>query len=92
MPDELISLWRIQFSRQAQKTLRRLDRVLRTRLDKAIQELAHNPFPTNSRKLVGAENDYRLRIGNWRVIYTLYEQQVVILVVKIAPRGQVYKK
>jgi len=49
--------WQVLISHQAEKTLRRLDASLRIRLDKAMQALASDPFPANSRKLVGYEDD-----------------------------------
>ncbi len=92
MSDESRPVWQVLISHEAEKTLRRLDRPLRERLDRAIRHLAEDPFPANSRKLVGYSEDYRLRVGDWRIIYTVRQQQLVILVVKVAPRGQAYKK
>lgn len=92
MSDDLQPIWQVLISHQAEKTLRRLDATLRARIDQAIHGLASDPFPANSRKLVGYADDYRLRVGDWRIIYTVRQQQLVILVVKIASRGQVYKK
>lgn len=91
MSEERSKEWQVLISRQAEKVKRRLDKPARKRLDKAIQGLAQNPYPSNSRKLVGYENHYRLRVGNWRVIYTVRKQQLIVLVIKIAPRGQAYK-
>ena len=45
----------------------------------------------NAKKLVG-QPGFRLRIGDWRVVYELEDDRLVVLVVRIAPRGQVYKR
>ena len=84
--------WQVMIERRAEKVMRRLDKSLRKRLDNAIQALANNPYPSNSRKLVGKSNHYRLRVGDWRIIYTIRQQVMVILVVKIAPRDKAYNK
>ncbi len=91
MNDPKSTDWQVIIHRQAEKAMRRLDRPLRKRLDKAIQSLAQNPYPPNSRQLVGYKNDYRLRVGSWRIIYTVREEKLVIVVIKVASRGQVYK-
>ncbi|NKQ37678.1 MAG: type II toxin-antitoxin system RelE/ParE family toxin [Chloroflexi bacterium] len=83
--------WRIHIERQPQRTLRRLPKTLGQRIDRAILELAHNPRPANSRKLVGFANMYRIRVGDWRVIYTIKDDQLLILVIRIAPRGSAYR-
>ncbi len=84
--------WTVLLDHRAEKIIKRLDKTTRKRVDKAIRELAHNPYPPNSRKLVGYEHHHRLRVGSWRIIYTIRKQQLVILIVKVAPRGQVYKR
>jgi mRNA interferase RelE/StbE len=57
-----------------------------------IEQVAVDPFASisNAKKLQG-RSGYRLRIGDWRVIYEINRDEVVILVLKIAPRGEVYK-
>ncbi len=82
--------WRIHIERQPQRTLRHLSKTLGQRIDRAILKLADNPRPANSRKLVGFGNLYRIRVGDWRVVYTIKDDQLLILVIRIAPRGSVY--
>jgi len=53
--------------------------------------LSQNPRPPNSRKLVGYDDLYRLRVGDWRIIYAIQNEELIILVIKIAPRGEVYQ-
>lgn len=52
--------------------------------------MAHGQH-NNARKRVG-QPGFRLRIGDWRVVYELEDDRLVVLVVRIAPRGQVYKR
>ena len=57
-----------------------------------IESLAENPMASNNnvRKLTNHPG-YRLRVGEWRVVYTVHEQALIIAVVRIAPRGDVYQ-
>ena len=57
-----------------------------------IESLAENPMASNNnvRKLTNHPG-YRLRVGEWRVVYTVHEQALLIAVVRIAPRGDVYQ-
>ena len=59
---------------------------------KKMEQVAVDPFASilNATKLQG-RSGYRLQIGDWRVIYEINKDQVVIIVMKIAPRGEVYK-
>jgi mRNA interferase RelE/StbE len=77
--------------RQVEKVLRRLPREVLTRVDRLLVGLADDPRPVGCKKLKGYENLYRIRVGDWRVVYAVEEDQLIVLVVEIAPRGQAYR-
>ncbi len=77
--------------RQAEKALRRLPKDLLTRFDRLLLSLADEPRPAGCKKLRGYENLYRLRVGDWRLIYAIEDDQLVVLVIEIAPRGEAYR-
>lgn len=83
--------WRILMARQPEKMLHRLPQNVGERIDQAILSLADDPRPPGSKKLVGYEDLYRIRVGDWRIVYTIRDEQLLILVVRIAPRGTVYR-
>jgi mRNA interferase RelE/StbE len=56
-----------------------------------IRSLATNPFPEGSRKLVGGEFTYRIRVGDYRVTYQIYRQREVIEIDRIRHRKDVYR-
>lgn len=58
---------------------------------RALCFLETNPRPIGSKKLVGREG-YRLRVGHYRIIYSIYDQELLVLVIDINTRADVYKK
>ena len=52
---------------------------------------ADDPHPANSRKLEGYHDLYRLRVGDWRIIYQVINDQLLILVLEVGSRGEVYR-
>jgi mRNA interferase RelE/StbE len=80
----------VRYSRDASRTLKRIDRRTARRIRDKIDVLATHPdaLANNVSALKGEAGLMRLRIGGWRVIYT--DDLVVLLVLKVAPRGSVY--
>lgn len=76
----------IQYSKRAVKVIDRMDKPTKQRMRKAIEGLPYGDIVP----LEGADGYYRLRVGDWRVIFS-YIDDSSILVSKIAPRGEVYK-
>lgn len=86
-----MALYRITFKARAQKELRKLPQNISERVEKAIDELANNPRPRNSKKLINRDNSWRLRIGNYRVLYEIYDNEIKVLIVRIRHRRDVYE-
>ena len=84
-------MYKIIIKKEAAKSLNRLPRNPAKTIREKIEAIAANPYAEhpNAKKLQGREG-YRLRVGDWRVIYEIQDDQLVILVLKIAPRGEVY--
>ncbi|HEY5721078.1 MAG TPA: type II toxin-antitoxin system RelE/ParE family toxin [Allosphingosinicella sp.] len=82
---------RIEYSRDAAATLARIDRATSKRIRRKVAQLAIEPgaLANNVKALKGGGGLMRLRVGDWRVIYT--EDLVVLLVVRVAPRGSAYE-
>ena len=80
---------KVFLSRKAAKVLDEAPPELRRRLDEKISELSLTPFPAGCRKLRGAQDSYRIRVGDIRVLYTILAKDE-ILVFKIARRESAY--
>jgi len=81
---------KVDYSRDALKTLRMVDAVTAKRLQQKVAQFAASPASlTNQvKRLKGEDNLWRLRVGDWRVIFS--QDFVVVYVVRIAPRGRAY--
>ena len=82
--------WKIIIHRKAEKALKHLDGSILERIRQAIRELKNDPRPQGYKKIVGYENLYRIRVGDWRIIYAIEDDQLIILVLEVGPRGGVY--
>jgi mRNA interferase RelE/StbE len=85
-------VYKITYTTQAAKALLKMPRNIAQLIREKMEQVAVDSFASiaNSKKLQG-RSGYRLRVGDWRVIYEINKDQVVIIVMKIAPRGEVYK-
>jgi len=85
-------VYKITYTTQAAKALLKMPRNIAQLIREKMEQVAVDPFASisNAKKLQ-ARSGYRLRVGDWRVIYEINTDQVVIIVMKISPRGEVYK-
>jgi mRNA interferase RelE/StbE len=83
--------YRITLTGTAVKERERLDETVRERIDRAIRSLGEAPRPPGVKKLAGSQRDWRIRIGDYRVLYEIDDQQEVITIWRIAHRRQVYR-
>ncbi len=84
--------YRIAFARKAEKALMGLPIQTKKNIARQLDKLSLNPHPPGSRKLQGEDDLYRIRAGDWRIIYTVIEESCVILVVKIGHRRDIYER
>jgi mRNA interferase RelE/StbE len=81
----------VALERAAARFLLRLrDAKLKKRLDDAIEALSDDPRPQGCRKLAGTSDRYRIRVGDYRIIYRVDDGKVVVLVLLIGHRREVY--
>lgn len=83
--------WRVELTKSAAKDLRGIDRQWIPRILAVIESLETEPRPVGCRKLVGSEHTYRVRVGDYRVIYEIQDERLIILVVRIRHRRDVYR-
>ena len=82
----------IQWKSSAKKELRKIDRTKISKILKDIEALSQEPYPTNHKKILGTEHIYRIKIGNYRVIYSVENQKLIIEIIRVRHRKEVYRK
>jgi mRNA interferase RelE/StbE len=86
-----VAKYSLEIKQSAQKELDALDETLFIRIDRKILALADNPRPTGCKKLKGYKDQWRIRSGDWRVVYIIDDAAKLISVTRIAHRREVYE-
>ena len=86
-----MACYTIELKPKAAKELRKLPIPIIRKIASKIDQLALNPYPKGCKKLTGSEHSYRVRIGDYRVIYTVFDDKLIIQVIKIGHRKDIYR-
>ncbi len=81
----------IEFSKRVEKDLKNIDKIIAKRCLIEIEKLKENPFPRDVIKVKGEENVFRIRVGKYRILYEVYHERKIVLIVKIDKRERVYE-
>ena len=82
--------YRVEFAPLARRQVKKLAGEIQKRIIARIEELASNPRPYDVRKLVAEENLYRVRVGEYRAVYQIRDRELIVLIVKVGHRREVY--
>lgn len=82
----------VELTRSAKKDVLALDDDTYERVSEAISELRHNLRPTDARKLRGREDAWRIRIGEYRIVYTVDDAQRTVSIFRVKHRREAYRK
>ena len=83
--------YRIEVSATAERQIRKLPRADQLRVVRAVQALSTDPRPPGCRKLSGYEDVFRVRIGRYRVLYSIEGRRLVIILLKVGDRKDIYR-
>jgi len=83
--------YNIEVSLTAEKQLRKLSQKDQISVLKRIQELSGDPRSNPSRKLRGQNNVYRVRVANYRILYSIEDKHLIIIILKVGHRRDVYR-
>lgn len=81
----------VQYDPKALKELAKLDKPAARRIIKALDALGIDPHPSSSRPLVGHTDLWRIRVGDYRVVYTVTEAEPVVLALRVAHRSTAHR-
>jgi len=80
--------YRVELSPPAAKDLKHLPLQVCQRLEPDILALADNPYPEGARKIQGTERAYRIRAGSYRIVYEVYKEQQIVVILRVARRSK----
>ncbi|MFV0405646.1 MAG: type II toxin-antitoxin system RelE family toxin [Propioniciclava sp.] len=83
--------YEITYARSVLKSLRKLDRTVAQRILRAVDALAQDPRPQGCLQLSGGDGELRIRVGDYRVVYDVRDEELIVLVLRLAHRREVYR-
>jgi mRNA interferase RelE/StbE len=83
--------YRVFITPSADRVIAKLPQDVRRRVADRIAALAENPRPPGSVKLTG-EDTYRIRVGDYRILYSIHDDQLIVMVIDVGHRGDVYRR
>lgn len=83
--------YQVEVTHSAVKDLRRIDRTWIPKICQAIEKLGSETRPNGCKKLEGADRTYRVRVSDYRIVYEILDEKLIILVVRIRHRSDVYR-
>jgi len=84
-------VYEVLLERRAERDIKRLPKEVFDRIIPHLKALSENPKPSGCRKISGSRSDWRIRIGDYRVIYEVSEQENAVKVMRIRHRKNVYR-
>jgi mRNA interferase RelE/StbE len=86
-----VAKYSLEIKQSAQKELDALDDAVFARIDRKILTLAGNPRPPGCKKLRGHKDQWRIRVGDWRVVYFIDDGAKLVTIARVAHRREVYE-
>jgi mRNA interferase RelE/StbE len=86
-----MAIYRIEWKSSAIKELKRIDKSKVPRIIIAVESLVANPRPVDVRKLKGSERSFRIRVGDYRIVYEILDDSLVVCIIRIRHRKDVYR-
>jgi mRNA interferase RelE/StbE len=87
----MANVYKIVFRKSAEKQLLKLPKPVGLKIIELIKSLPENPIPVSAQKMSGFDNIYRIRSGVYRVVYSIDKEVLVIEIIKIGHRQNIYK-
>jgi mRNA interferase RelE/StbE len=84
-------VYTIELKPSAVRDMQRLPHAIQKRVAQKIDALAHDPFPRGSTKLEASDKLRRIRVGDYRIIYQVRQEVLVVFVIRVKQRGDVYR-
>ncbi|MDH5721583.1 MAG: type II toxin-antitoxin system mRNA interferase toxin, RelE/StbE family [Spirochaetia bacterium] len=86
-----MAFYKIEWKKSAIKDIKKIDKIFIAKIINAIENLQNNPTPKDCKKIKGSKYQYRIRVGNYRIIYSFENKLLIIKIIRIGHRKQIYK-
>lgn len=86
-----MTIWRIEVVPSAARFIERLEKRDRLRIIRVVDALVENPRHRGAKKLANEGNRWRVRVGDYRIIYDIHDKEMIVLVVKAGHRKDIYR-
>jgi mRNA interferase RelE/StbE len=87
-----MAAYKVEWKRSAVKELEKLPRQAVTRIIDTVGNLTNDPYPEGTRKLAASEQTYRIRVGVYRILYSVYADKFIVEIIRVKHRKDVYKR
>jgi mRNA interferase RelE/StbE len=87
-----VANYRVELTASATKELKKLPNQIVERVFPRLENLASNPRPSGCKKLQGGDREWRIRVGDYRVVYTIDDSRLIVQVTRIRHRSEVYER
>jgi len=87
-----VASYHVALTSSAEKELKKLSGQLIARIVLRVENLASNPRPSGCKKLRGGDDEWRIRVGDYRVVYTIDDAKLLVEVTRIRHRSKVYER
>jgi mRNA interferase RelE/StbE len=84
-------MYKVSIKNSALKEIQQIPKAFRVKIIEAIDSLAVNPRPNGVKKLESFRNSYRVRVGQYRIVYEIEDDKLIVEVVKVGNRKEVYR-
>lgn len=84
--------YHVALTSSAEKELKKLSGQLIARIAPRVENLAYNPRPPGCKKLKGGDDEWRIRVGDYRLVYTIDDARLLVEVTRIRHRNEVYER
>ncbi|BCG62718.1 MAG: mRNA interferase RelE/StbE [Methyloprofundus sp.] len=87
-----MGFYKIVWKNSAKKELKRLPKSTIGKILFSVEQLQSNVHPVGSKKIVGLEHTYRLRTGDYRIVYSIENEDLIIEIIRVGHRKEIYRK
>ena len=85
-------IYQVRLAPRAERELKKLFRQIQSRIKKKIDLLGENPLPDGVKKMAGNDSLFRVRVGDYRIVYVIENERLTVLIVAVGHRREIYRR